>query len=486
MPKAVWPSRERRPSDEPSFTMPVAAASPACRAAACSASGFAGALAAAFPRSPPYEPGYEAMLVNCIDPRFTTMHLGLHGRATAGRTSTASSIIAGGPDRLRRAGLRRLAQGLLGQPRHHRSSCTKSNVSSASPIATAAPPSWPTASASSTDRAFETAKLIEALRPFRAEVGQAPARPRRRYSASWISTARSRSSPDGEWCKLPVVPDSALSLPAKSASALERQLAVQRARRPADPLLSLVVPVFNEEESIDLFLTSVEPFLERAGLRFEIVFVNDGSRDDTLAHLLDCSARDRRIRVVNLSRNFGKEAALTAGIDHAKGDILIPMDIDLQDPPELIGPFIERWREGYDIVYGVRSARDLGHRGQAPVGQLVLLGVQLDVAGAHPGQCRRLPPGRPARHRGAAPAARAQPLHEGPVRLGRLQRDRRALRAAAARRGLEQVQPVAAVELRARRRGELLDRAAAGLVLWRAGDRRRSPCSTPCSSSPAC
>jgi len=153
------------------------------------------------------------------------------------------------------------------------------------------------------------------------------------------------------------VPDSSLPLPAKSSSALERQLAAQRARRPADPLLSLVVPVFNEEESIELFLTAVEPYLERAGLRFEIVFVNDGSRDDTLACLLDCSRRDHRIRVVNLSRNFGKEAALTAGIDHAKGDILIPMDIDLQDPPDLFGPFIERWREGYDIVYGVRSAR---------------------------------------------------------------------------------------------------------------------------------
>lgn len=140
-------------------------------------------------------------------------------------------------------------------------------------------------------------------------------------------------------------------------AALERQLAVQRTRRPADPLLSLVVPVFNEEESIELFLMTVEPFLERAGLRFEIVFVNDGSRDNTLSCLFDCSRRDGRIRVVNLSRNFGKEAALTAGIDHAKGDILIPMDIDLQDPPELFVPFIERWREGYDIVYGVRQTR---------------------------------------------------------------------------------------------------------------------------------
>ena len=122
---------------------------------------------------------------------------------------------------------------------------------------------------------------------------------------------------------------------AKSASALELQLAAQRARRPADPLLSLVVPVFNEEESIDIFLSAVMPFLEKAGLRFEVVFVNDGSRDDTFAHLLACCARDSRVKVVNLSRNFGKEAALTAGIDHAGGDILIPMDIDLQDPPEI-------------------------------------------------------------------------------------------------------------------------------------------------------
>jgi len=153
------------------------------------------------------------------------------------------------------------------------------------------------------------------------------------------------------------VPDSTLPVVPKPSSALDRQLAVQRARRPADPLLSLVVPVFNEEESIELFLASVGPFLERAGLRFEIVFVNDGSRDDTLSCLLDCSRRDPRIRVVNLSRNFGKEAALTAGIDHARGDILIPMDIDLQDPPDLFVPFIERWREGYDIVYGVRQLR---------------------------------------------------------------------------------------------------------------------------------
>ncbi|CAN5889765.1 glycosyltransferase family 2 protein [soil metagenome] len=153
------------------------------------------------------------------------------------------------------------------------------------------------------------------------------------------------------------MPDSSLPTPRLSGSALERQLSSQRARRPADPLLSLVVPAFNEEESIDLFLDSVVTVLEGAGLRFEIVFVNDGSRDDTLGHLLARGTDDQRLRIVNLSRNFGKEAALTAGIDHAQGDVIVPMDIDLQDPPQLIEAFMARWRDGYDIVYGVRTRR---------------------------------------------------------------------------------------------------------------------------------
>ncbi len=153
------------------------------------------------------------------------------------------------------------------------------------------------------------------------------------------------------------MPEQSFPFTAAKDAALEHQLAARRRHRPVDPLLSLVVPVFNEEESIDLFLDTVIPLLENASLRFELVFINDGSRDDTFARLFDRGRRDRRIRIVNLSRNFGKEAALTAGIDHAKGDILIPMDIDLQDPPDLIQPFIARWREGYDIVYGVRTAR---------------------------------------------------------------------------------------------------------------------------------
>jgi len=148
----------------------------------------------------------------------------------------------------------------------------------------------------------------------------------------------------GRLTKPSLVPESILPPPHTYGSALERQLANQRARRPADPLLSLVVPVFNEEDSIDIFLDTVAPLMGRGGLRFEIVFVNDGSRDNTLSRLLDRGACDRRLRIVNLSRNFGKEAA-------------IPMDIDLQDPPELIESFMVRWREGYDIVYGVRTQR---------------------------------------------------------------------------------------------------------------------------------
>jgi glycosyltransferase involved in cell wall biosynthesis len=97
--------------------------------------------------------------------------------------------------------------------------------------------------------------------------------------------------------------------------------------------------------------------LESEELKFEVVFVNDGSHDDTLPRLMELAEADNRIRIINLSRNFGKEIALTAGIDHALGDVLVPMDVDLQDPPELIPKFLERWREGFDVVYGVRASR---------------------------------------------------------------------------------------------------------------------------------
>ena len=124
------------------------------------------------------------------------------------------------------------------------------------------------------------------------------------------------------------------------------------------PELSIVVPVFNEEETIPLFLETVRPLLNDLDLTWEIVFIDDGSRDGTAEVLTAQAGTDPSLRVLLLSRNFGKEAALTAGLDAAAGAAVIPMDVDLQDPPELIAEFVTLWRAGYDVVYGQRVARD--------------------------------------------------------------------------------------------------------------------------------
>lgn len=121
--------------------------------------------------------------------------------------------------------------------------------------------------------------------------------------------------------------------------------------------LSLVIPCYNEEAAIPLFLATVAPILDETGLPYELVFVDDGSRDATVQVLLDCSARYRQIRLVELSRNFGKEAALTAGLTYATGAAVIPMDCDLQDPPELIPAMVEKWKAGAKVVHAVRRSR---------------------------------------------------------------------------------------------------------------------------------
>ena len=123
-------------------------------------------------------------------------------------------------------------------------------------------------------------------------------------------------------------------------------------------LISIVIPCFNEAQALDSLLVRLDRALATVpDARFEIVCVNDGSRDDTLARLLECQRQRSDLVVVDLSRNFGKESALSAGIAVAKGDAVVPMDADLQDPPELLAQLVELWREGFEVVVARRSDR---------------------------------------------------------------------------------------------------------------------------------
>jgi glycosyltransferase involved in cell wall biosynthesis len=121
--------------------------------------------------------------------------------------------------------------------------------------------------------------------------------------------------------------------------------------------LSIVVPVFNEEDVLPEFQRRLSAVLDTHGIDAEIVYVNDGSRDRTIALLLELHRTDSRVAVVDLSRNFGKEIAMSAGLDHATGDAVIVMDVDLQDPPELIPEMMAAWRSGSDIVLMRRRSR---------------------------------------------------------------------------------------------------------------------------------
>ena len=122
--------------------------------------------------------------------------------------------------------------------------------------------------------------------------------------------------------------------------------------------LSVVVPMYNESANVDRFFERVEAVLGGLGVTYEIVCVNDGSRDDTLGRLAAHHRRNPAVKVIDLARNFGKEVALSAGIDHATGAAVIPIDADLQDPPEVIVELVERWRAGHDVVYATRRSRE--------------------------------------------------------------------------------------------------------------------------------
>ena len=126
--------------------------------------------------------------------------------------------------------------------------------------------------------------------------------------------------------------------------------------------LSVVVPMHNEAASIAPLLDELLPVLESITPEWEVICVNDGSDDSTLDLLKSARSKDSRIRILDLSRNFGKEAALTAGLDASSGDAVIPMDADLQHPPELIRELLARWREGFDVVLARRRSRDTDPR----------------------------------------------------------------------------------------------------------------------------
>ncbi|MEG3176719.1 glycosyltransferase family 2 protein [Sphingomonas sp. RB3P16] len=137
------------------------------------------------------------------------------------------------------------------------------------------------------------------------------------------------------------------------------QRGADTAARTAPVGLSIIVPVKDEEQAIRPFLARTVPLLEALTdvASWEILFVDDGSTDATLPIIIAASQLDCRVKAISLSRNFGKEAALSAGLDYATGLAVIPIDVDMQDPPEAIASLVARWREGFEVVYGVRTDR---------------------------------------------------------------------------------------------------------------------------------
>ncbi|MCB0161819.1 MAG: glycosyltransferase family 2 protein, partial [Caldilineaceae bacterium] len=121
---------------------------------------------------------------------------------------------------------------------------------------------------------------------------------------------------------------------------------------------SLVIPIWNEEGVIPELYRRVCNVMDQTGAPWELITVNDGSTDRSLAMLLELQERDARVKVLDFSRNFGHQIAITAGLDFADGDAVIVMDADLQDPPEVILEMVAHWREGYEVVYAVRTKRE--------------------------------------------------------------------------------------------------------------------------------
>jgi polyisoprenyl-phosphate glycosyltransferase len=134
-------------------------------------------------------------------------------------------------------------------------------------------------------------------------------------------------------------------------------IALQTTSHPVTPVYSVVAPVFNEEETLPHFYRALVDIMEKIGESFELVLINDGSRDRSFSIMQDLHKNDSRVRVVNFSRNFGHQIAISAGLDHARGQAIIIMDADLQDPPTVIPDLVARWRDGVEVVYAQRARR---------------------------------------------------------------------------------------------------------------------------------
>ena len=127
--------------------------------------------------------------------------------------------------------------------------------------------------------------------------------------------------------------------------------------RPSDPLLSVVLPVYNEVEILERLVAALHKSCLQTGYRYEIVFVNDGSSDGSSEKLDELAADNNCVRIVHLSRNFGHQPAVQAGVSHASGDVIVLMDSDMQDDPSAIQKFLQKWEEGFEVVYAIRTKR---------------------------------------------------------------------------------------------------------------------------------
>lgn len=147
---------------------------------------------------------------------------------------------------------------------------------------------------------------------------------------------------------------------ALSRTLAESNLAESKLGESRLPVLSVVIPVFNEEENVPVLYRRLTEVLEQAEPDYELVFVNDGSQDRSSELLQSLAMSDGRLTVVDLSRNFGHQIAISAGLDFSRGQAVAIMDADLQDPPEVLPKFIQKWREGHDVVYAIREKREEG------------------------------------------------------------------------------------------------------------------------------